>query len=76
MAEDREPIDWTRVVIHGFLGVIIGGVIGLLVWAQFEFTAPLVFLVPLCAGLAGLFGGWLGDEFWEWLGRIAKWWPW
>jgi hypothetical protein len=77
MDEEREPIDWTRIIIHGFFGVIVGGFLGLLAWAHFEFAAPLVFLVPLGAGIAALFGGWLGDEFWEWLVRIFRWcWWW
>jgi hypothetical protein len=71
MADDREPIDWYRVVIHGLFGLILGGLVGLGLWAELDFRDWGIVLLPVPAVVMGVAGALWGDDFWE---GAMEWW--
>ncbi len=72
MKAKESSIDWARVVIHGVIGIVVGGILGLLIgYAGQEFSWKMVIVPGL---ILGVLGALFGDRFWEWLCEFMRWW--
>jgi hypothetical protein len=75
MADDRQPIDWARVVIHGLFGLFLGGLVGFVALFRtgiFLYHSDWGFALVLVSALGvGLAGAYWGDAFWD---RVVEWW--